>query len=138
MAYTILCMRWMMDDSKREKYIAATEELAQALGRMVENAKKMFGQMPPPGSSQFFAMTSEGIKGMAEPLWTAYWKWMNDVGATTRQEVEELQKSFGDDKDVLKCTEELHAAEAGFRGLITQLDTVVQKEEDKVFVSGCT
>ena len=65
----------LMDDSKREnlKHIAATKEVTQALGRMVENAEKMFGQMPPPGSSQFFlrCMVSEGIKGMAEPLWTA-------------------------------------------------------------------
>ena len=43
----------LMDDSKREnlKYIAATEELAQTFGRMVENAEKMFSQMPPPESS---------------------------------------------------------------------------------------
>ena len=43
-----------------------------------------------------------------------------------------IQRSFEDDKDVLKCTEELHAAEAGFCGLVAQLDTAMKKE-GKVF-----
>ena len=121
----------MMDDSQREKYIAATTELAETLSRLLENAKKRFSQMPP-GSSQFGTMVSKGIKGMSDPLWSAYWKWLNALGVTTQQEMEEIQKSFGDDKDVVKCTEELHAAEAGFHGYAAQLDTALQKEEDKV------
>lgn len=121
-----------MMDSQRDKYIAATKELAETLARVVENAKKRFSQMPP-GSSQFAMMVSKGMKGMADPMWSAYWKWLNALGVTTRQEMEEIQKSFGDDKDVLQCTEELHTAETGFRGVIAQLNTALQKEEDKVW-----
>ena len=120
-------------DSKREKYIAATKELAETLAKTVENAKKRFSQMPTVGSSPHSAvMVAKGMRGAAESIWTAYWKWMSSIGAATRQEVDELQKSFGDDKDVLKCTEELHAAEAGFRGVAAQINTALQKEEDKV------
>ena len=46
--------------------------------------------------------------------------------------MEEIQKSFGDDEDVLRCTEELHAAERGFREIAAQLESIVQIEEDKV------
>ena len=123
----------IMDDCQRDKYIAATKELAETLGRLVEGAKERLSQLVVPGSSQFSMVEiSKGIIGMAEPLWTAYWEWLNALGATTRKKMEEIQKSFGDDKDVLKCTEELHAAEAGFREIAAQLDSVVQIEEDKV------
>ena len=120
-----------MDDSQREKYVAATTELAETLSRVVENAKKRFSQMPP-GSSQFAMMVSKWMKDMADPIWSAYWKWLNVLGIKTRQEMEEIQKTFGDDKDVVKCTEELHAAEAEFRGVAAQLNTALQKGEDKV------
>ena len=124
----------MMAASQREKYIDATKELAESLAKVVESVKERFGPEMQLGSSQAYMMVSEGMKGMTLPIWTAYWKWMNDIGATTRQEVEELQKSFGDDKDVLKCTEELHAIEAGFREIIIQLHHDLQKEEDKVVI----
>ena len=121
----------IMDDSQREKYVTATTELAETLSRLVENAKKRFSQMSP-GSSQFAMMVSKWMKDMADPIWSAYWKWLNALGITTRQEMEEIQNSFGDDKDVIKCTEELHAAEAGFRGVAAQLNTALQKGENKV------
>ena len=58
---------------------------------------------------------------------------MNAVGATTRQEMEELQKSFGDsDKDVSKCMQELQAVEDKFGELAAQLNAMLQKEEGKV------
>lgn len=120
-----------MMDSQREKYIAATKELAESLAKVVENAKKRFSQMPM-GSSMFSMMMSKGMKRMAEPIWTAYWKWLNALGVATRQEMEELQKSFGDDEDVSKCTEELHAAETGFHEIAAKLNTALQKQEDKV------
>ena len=123
----------IMDGSQRDKYIAATKELAETLGRLVEGAKERFSQLMVPGSSQFSMIgISKGIIGMAEPLWTAYWNWLNALGVTTRKKMEEIQKSFGDDKDVLKCMEELHSAEAGFREIAAQLDSIVQIEEDKV------
>ena len=77
-------------------------------------------------------MALKGMKAMTEPIWSAYWKWLNALGTTTRQEMAAIQKSFGDDEDVLKCTEELCAAEVGFRGVAAQLNTALQKEEDKV------
>ena len=118
-------------DSQREKYIAATKELADSIGKVAENSKKKISHMPL-GSSMVSMMMSKGSKRMAEPIWSAYFKWLNTVGVETRQEMEELQKSFGDDKDILKCTEELHAAEAGIREIGAQLNTALQKQEDKV------
>ena len=118
-------------DDQREIYITATKKLAGTLGKLVENAKKKFSLMPM-GSSMFTSMMGKGIKGMAEPIWSAYWEWLNALGVETRQEMEEVQKSFGDDKDVLKCTEELHAAEAGFYEIAGRLNTALQKQEDKV------
>ena len=123
----------IMDDSQRDKYIAATKELAETLGRLVEGAKERFSQLLVPGSSQFSMVEiSKGIMDMGEPLWSAYCKWLTALRVETRKEMEEIQKSFGDDKDVLKCTEELHAAEAGFREIAAQIDSIVQIEEDKV------
>jgi hypothetical protein len=123
----------IMDDSQRDKYIAATKELVETLGGLVESVKERFSQLLVPGSSQFSMIgITKGMMSIADPLWTAYWKWLNALGAKTRQEMEEIQKSFGDDKDILKCTEELHATEAGFREIAAQLDGIVQKEEDKV------
>ena len=80
----------------------------------------------------FASMMGKGTKRMAEPIWSAYWEWLNALGVETRQEMEEIQKSFGDDKDVLKCTEELHAAEAGFHEMAGRLNAALQKQEDKV------
>ena len=63
---------------------------------------------------------------------TAYWKWLHTVGVSTRNELEEVKKSFGDDKDVMKCTQELYAAETQFGEMLAKLNAAVQKEEDKV------
>ena len=119
-------------DSQREKYIAATKELVETLSRSFENTNKRLSQMGE--ASQLTAMIAQGkgLGNMTYPIWDGYWKWMNDVGATTRKEVEELQKSFGDDKDVLKCTEELRAVEDKFGEMGTKVNAVLQKEEDKV------
>ena len=65
----------------------------------------------PSGSLQLAIMVSKGMKDMAEPIWSAYWKWLNVLRVTTRQEMEAIQKRFGDDKDVLKRTEELQRIE---------------------------
>lgn len=46
--------------------------------------------------------------------------------------MEQLWKSFGDDKEVLGCVEQLHAAEAQYNELTAEADADVQKEEDKV------
>jgi hypothetical protein len=123
-----------MDASQREKYITATKKLAGTLGKLVENAKKKFSLMPME-SSMSTTMMEKGMKrmpGIGEPVWTAYWEWLNALGVETRQEMEEIQKNFGDDKDVLKCMEELHEAEAGFYEMAGQLNAALQKQEDKV------
>ena len=120
-------------DSQREKYITATKELVETLSRVVENMNKRLSQVGV--ASQLTAMMTQGksLHSMTDPIWNGYWKWMNAVGATTRQEMEELQKSFGDsDKDVLKCTQELQAVEDKFGELAAQLNAMLQKEEDKV------
>ena len=54
---------------------------------------------------------AKGICQIIEPTWTGYWKWFEKVGVSSRNEMEQLWSSFGDDKEVLKCVEELHAAE---------------------------
>ena len=120
-------------DSHREKYIAATKELVETLSRSFEDANKWLSQVGE--ASQVTAMMvaqGNGLRKMMTPIWNGYWKWMNDVGATTRREVEEFQKSFGANKDVLKCTEELKAVEDKFGELGTKVNAVLQKEEDKV------
>ena len=117
-------------DSQKEKFITATKELVGTVTKVVENVKKRFSQMG--AGPQFTMMAAKGLRNMVNPIWTGYWKYLDAVRVNTKQEVEELQKSFGDDKDVLKCVEELHAAEAQFGGLAAQLNAVIQKEEDKV------
>ena len=70
---------------------------------------------------------------MALPMWNGYFKWLSDLGVTTKKEAEELLNGFGDDKEVSECLEDLHKAEAGFRALAAKLNANLQKEEDKVW-----
>ena len=118
--------------TQREKFVVATKELVDSVTKVLENVNKRFGQI---GASQFVtAIAGKGIHNVVDPLWTGYWKWLSAVGVTTREEMEELQKSFGDDKEVLKCTEELHTVEIQFAEFMAKLNAVVQKEEDKVLI----
>ena len=118
-------------DSQGERFVAATEELTETLTEFVESRRQMLGQRPAKSGLPFSAMVLKGMNGMVEPMWNGYYKWMSVLGVTTRKEAEDLLKSFGDEK-VMKCIEELGAAEAGFRAFATHLDTTLQTEEDKV------
>ena len=125
-------------DLQREKFIAATKELVETLTRVVEAGRKEFSRIggyhfsfivPPSHSTQ----EAKGIRQIMEPTWKGYWKWFKTVGVSSRSEMEQLWNSFGtDDKDVLGCVEQLHAAEAQYNELTAEADADVQKEEDKV------
>ena len=123
-------LRSKMTDSQREKFVVATKELVSTLNGVVEDATKKFSQME--GLQIPKIMSTKGYERMIRPTMTAYWKWLQAVGVSTRNELEEVKKSFGDDKDVLECMQELHATETQFSELRAKLDAVVQKEEDKV------
>ena len=124
-------------DSQRDKFIAATKELVETLTRVVEVGRKEFRRI---GGHQFSfivppshsAEDAKGIRQIIEPTWNGYWKWLKTVGVSTRSEMEELWNSFGDDKDVLGCVEQLHAVEVQYNELTAEADADVQKEEDKV------
>ena len=119
---------------QRETFISSTKKLVDTLTRVVEAGRKEFTQI---GGLQFSYIIpdnadAKGIRQIMEPTWTGYWKWLEEVGVSTRNEMEQLWSSFGDDKEVLKCVEELHAAESKYNELTAQADVEVQKEEDKV------
>ena len=121
---------------QRERFITATKQLVDTLTRVVEAGRKEFTQI---GGLQFSSIiphtpsaTEARIRQIIEPTWTGYWKWFETVGVSTRSEMEQLWNSFGDDKDVLKCVEHLHAAESKYNELTAEADIDVQKEEDKV------
>ena len=122
---------------QREKFISATKKLVDTLTRVVEAGRKEFTQI---GGLQFSLIIpntpgTKGIRQIIEPTWTGYWKWLEEVGVSTRNEMEQLWSSFGDDQEVLRCVEQLHAAESKYNELTAQADTDVQKEEDKVSYS---
>ena len=131
------CVLWPPDynivmDSQREKYIAATRGLVDILKRETEYARQRFSQLGGLQVSQMMSnIVAEGAH-IFRPTVTGYLKWLETVGVSTRKEMEELKKSFGDDKDVLKCWEELLAAETQFVELGAKFNKVVQEEEDKV------
>ena len=119
---------------QKEKFISATKKLVATLTRVVEAGRKEFTQI---GGVQFSFIIPEqadakGIRQIMEPTWTGYWKWLEESGVSTRKEIEQLWSSFGDDEEVLKCVNELHAAESKYNELTAQADADVQKEEDKV------
>ena len=119
---------------QREKFIRATKKLVDTLTRVVEAGRKEFTRI---GGVQFSLIIpdsadAKGIRQIIEPTWTGYWKWLEEVGVSTRSEMEQLWSSFGDDKEVLKCVEELIAAESKYNELTAQANVDVQKEEDKV------
>ena len=118
-------------DPQREKFIVATKELVDTLNGVVEESTKKFSQM---GEHQIPKMmsTMAANEKIFRPTMAAYLKWLNTVGVSTRNELEEVKKGYGDDKDVLKCVQELNAVETQFGELATKLDAVMQKEEDKV------
>ena len=124
-------------ESQREKFITATKLLVDTLTRVVEAGRKEFTQI---GGLQFSSIVphtsnateAKGIRQIMEPTWTGYWKWFETVGVSTRNEMEQLWNSFGNDKDVLKSVEQLHAAESKYNELTAEADVDVQKEEDKV------
>ena len=119
-------------DSQREKYITATKGLVDALKRETEDARQRFSQLGGLQLSKIMTTTiAEGVH-LFLPTVAAYLKWLETVGVSTRKEMEELKKSFGDDEDVLKCAEELLAAETQFVELGAKFNEVVQEEEDKV------
>ena len=120
---------------ERDKFIAATKELVETLTKVVEAGRKEFNQI---GGFQFSLIVpnSPGAKGIRQimgPTCNGYYKWLKTVGVGTRKEMEELWSSFGEDKDVLDCIENLHAAEAKYNELTAQADADVQREEDKVY-----
>ena len=119
---------------QREKFISATKKLVDTLTRVVEAGRKEFTQI---GGLQFSyiipdSADAKGIRQIIEPTWTGYWKWLEEVGVSTRNEMEHLWSSFGNDEEVQKCVEELLAAESKYNELTAQADVDVQKEEDKV------
>ena len=123
-------------DARREKFITATKELVDTLNRVVEAGRKEFERV---GGMQFSliapsAADAKGIRQIILPTWTGYWKWLNTVGVSTRNEMEQLWKSFGDDKDILKCVEQLHSAEKRYNELTAEADADVQNNEDKVAI----
>jgi len=100
----------------------------------VEAGRKEFTQI---GGVQFSYIIPDiadvkGIRQIIEPTWTGYWKWLEEVGVSDRNEMEQLWNSFGDDDVVLKCVEELRAAESKYNELTAQANIDVQKEEDKI------
>lgn len=122
---------------QREKFISATKKLVDTLTRVTEVGRKEFSQI---GGFQFSFIIpdtpgTKGIRQIIEPTWTGYWKWFEEVGVSTRNEMEQLWSGFRDDKEVLKCVEQLHAAESKYNELTAQVDVDVQKEEDKVSYS---
>ena len=122
---------------QREKFISATKKLVDTLTRVVEAGRKEFTRI---GGLQFSfiipdSADAKGIRQIIEPTWTGYWKWFEEVGVSTRNEMEQLWSSFGDDKEVLKYVEELHVAESKYNELTSQVDVDVQMEEDKVSYS---
>ena len=119
---------------QRERFISATKKLVDTLTRVVEAGRKEFTRI---GGLQFSFITpdsadAKGIRQIIEPTWTGYWKWFEEVEVSTRNEMEQLWSSFSDDKEVLECVEELHAAESKYNELTAQVDVDVQKKEDKV------
>ena len=121
-------------DSRKEKYVTETRKVVAAMTKMVETAEKRFSILE--GASKLLParmMASKaGSKNMAEPLWNSYYEWMTSVGVSSKKEMEELQKSFGDNQDALKCTKELHAVEAQFTEMMSRMNAMVQKGEDRV------
>ena len=119
---------------QREKFISATKELVDTLTRVVEAGRKEFTQIGGLQFSYFIpdSADAKGIRQIIKPTWTGYWKWLEEVGVSTRNEMEYLWSSFGNDEEVQKCVEELLAAESKYNELTAQADVDVQKEEDKV------
>ena len=118
-------------DSQRETFVTATRELVDTLTGVVENAEKKFSQFGAMGL-MLPQMMSTRVRHMFEPTTTAYWKWLEAVGVSTRKEAEALQQSFVDDEGALKCMQDLTAVESRFRELSSKMNAGVQKEEDKV------
>ena len=121
-------------DSRRDKFIVATNQLVDTLKKTIENAKKIFSSRAAgEGPSQPGPMFKNAAPSLGEPTWTAYWEWMKVIGVSSKQEVEELKASFDkDDKELSKCIEELNAVEEQFGKLASMLNAIIQKKEDKV------
>ena len=124
-------------DARREKFITATEELVDTLTSVVKAGRKELERV---GGLQFslispIAADAKGIRQLIRPPSVGYWKWFNTVGVSTRSEMEQLWKSFGDEQDILKIVEQLRAAEKRFNELIEEADADVQRNEDKVLIT---
>ena len=123
-------------DARREKFITATEELVDTLTSVVKAGRKELERV---GGLQFslispIAADAKGIRQLIRPPSVGYWKWFNTVGVSTRSEMEQLWKSFGDDQGILKCVEQLHAAEKRYNELTVEADVDIQSNEDKVAI----
>ena len=121
----------------RDRVVTATKELVDILTRVVEDGRKEFERV---GGLQFALKNpsvpdAKGIGQIIVPTFTGYWKWLNSVGVSTRSEMEQLWKSFGDEQDILKIVEQLRAAEKRFNELIEEADADVQRNEDKVLIT---
>lgn len=73
-----------------------------------------------------------GIRRMMKPVWEAYQDWFVSLGVNTRSEAEQLWKSFGEDRDVQRCVQELLKAEEGYDAVLKKVEADVQQQEDTV------